>query len=67
VPQVLLELPEPQQPLVLVVCLLAQELHCRQLLRYRRLLLMFLEQLLPLFLFCLPASLLVVAPSSLVV
>jgi hypothetical protein len=64
VPQVLLELPEP---LVLVVCLLAQELHCRQLLRYRRLLLMFLEQLLPLFLLCLPASLLVAEPSSLVV
>jgi hypothetical protein len=66
VPLVLLELPEPQPP-GLVVCLLVQELHYRQLLRYRRLLLMFLEQLPPLFLLCLPASLLVVAPSSLVV
>jgi hypothetical protein len=59
-------LPEPQ-PLVLVVCLLVQELHYRQLLRYRHLLLVFLEQLQPLFLLCLPASLLVAEPSSLVV
>jgi hypothetical protein len=48
---VLLVLPEPQ-PLVLVVCLLVQELHCRQLLHYRHLLLVYLEQLLPLSLLC---------------